>query len=84
MYCYGCMRPLAPDLESREASGAAAADEGPGMVLRCQLCRRLYCFECDAYIHESLHNCPGCECGGTAVAAATGQAGGQRQANGTG
>lgn len=21
----------------------------------------MFCFDCDAYIHESLHNCPGCE-----------------------
>lgn len=23
--------------------------------------RRLFCFDCDAYLHERLHNCPGCE-----------------------
>lgn len=32
------------------------------MVLRCDKgCRQLYCFDCDLYIHESLHVCPGCE-----------------------
>jgi len=73
LYCYGCQRPLAPHLDSSHseaaaaAGGLAAADDGPGMVLRCQLCRRLFCFECDAFIHESLHNCPGCECGGAAM-----------------
>lgn len=28
---------------------------------RCTGCRQLFCFECDLYIHESLHVCPGCE-----------------------
>ncbi len=61
LQCFGCLRPL---------WGAAAADgteedeglERGGMVLRCPSCRQLFCFECDAYVHESLHNCPGCEC----------------------
>ncbi|GMH32946.1 hypothetical protein BSKO_00780 [Bryopsis sp. KO-2023] len=34
-----------------------------GVVLQCKHCRNLFCFECDSYIHSSLHNCPGCECG---------------------
>ena len=21
----------------------------------------MFCYECDNYVHESLHNCPGCE-----------------------
>ena len=33
-------------------------------MLRCDNgCRQLYCFDCDLYIHESLHVCPGCEAG---------------------
>jgi transcription factor Ssl1 len=76
LYCYGCARPLAPQLES---GGDGGTNDGPGMVLRCQLCRRLFCFECDAFVHESLHNCPGCECGG-----AVGGGGGEPQLNGKG
>ncbi|KIY95439.1 hypothetical protein MNEG_12523 [Monoraphidium neglectum] len=79
LYCYGCLRPLAPESDGLDA---AAAEDGPGLVLRCQLCRRLFCFECDAYIHESLHNCPGCECGGAAPAA--GGDGPSAGANGSG
>ena len=33
-----------------------------GVVLRCAAgCQQLYCFDCDLYIHDSLHVCPGCE-----------------------
>jgi len=53
-YCYGCCQPVG------QAPGAV--DQGAGIVVRCPDCRSLFCFDCDAYIHEQLHNCPGCEC----------------------
>lgn len=28
--------------------------------LRCPGCGRVFCLDCDMYVHESLHNCPGC------------------------
>jgi hypothetical protein len=37
------------------------------MVLRCGHCNQLFCFDCDAFIHEILHNCPGCEAAGAPV-----------------
>ncbi|KAL5998601.1 General transcription factor IIH subunit 2 [Asimina triloba] len=27
----------------------------------CPNCKQHFCLDCDIYIHESLHNCPGCE-----------------------
>ena len=26
----------------------------------CQKCKNAFCIECNVFIHESLHNCPGC------------------------
>jgi transcription initiation factor TFIIH subunit 2 len=51
-YCFGCLRALG------RREGGMQAD----MVLSCPQCRQLFCLECDTYVHESLHNCPGCEC----------------------
>lgn len=48
---------LAPG-SSGAADGAGAAAE---MILQCPLCCHVFCFDCDAFVHESLHNCPGCE-----------------------
>lgn len=26
----------------------------------CPLCKESFCIDCDLFIHETLHNCPGC------------------------
>lgn len=30
------------------------------LMERCQKCQQCFCVECNVFIHESLHNCPGC------------------------
>lgn len=52
VHCYGCLS----DLSTSEKE-----DQEPGVVLQCSDCKHLFCFNCDVYVHESLHNCPGCE-----------------------
>ncbi|CAN1307077.1 General transcription factor IIH subunit 2 [Linum perenne] len=32
-----------------------------GPCVSCTKCKQYFCLDCDIYIHESLHNCPGCE-----------------------
>jgi len=72
-YCYGCSSILEAPPVSRLSSGgrtARAAPVGAGLsgskssaiVLRCPECRRIFCLDCDVYVHEQLHSCPGCEC----------------------
>ncbi|XP_058082146.1 general transcription factor IIH subunit 2 [Magnolia sinica] len=47
--CFGCQLSL--------------PNPGSNPVLRvaCPKCKQHFCLDCDIYIHESLHNCPGCE-----------------------
>ncbi|KAH7662672.1 transcription initiation factor TFIIH subunit 2 protein [Dioscorea alata] len=47
--CFGCQQSL--------------GNQGSNSVLyvSCGKCNQLFCLDCDIYIHESLHNCPGCE-----------------------
>ncbi|KAL8198099.1 hypothetical protein R6Q57_024396 [Mikania cordata] len=33
----------------------------PVRCVTCPKCKQFFCLDCDIYIHESLHNCPGCE-----------------------
>ncbi len=59
-YCYGCTAEL---VQADEGGGGeeSLVEEAPGVVVQCPSCKRVFCFECDTYIHESLHNCPGCD-----------------------
>ncbi|KAK9690235.1 hypothetical protein RND81_09G114500 [Saponaria officinalis] len=47
--CFGCMQTL----------------KNPGnkssFCVSCSKCKKFFCLDCDIYIHESLHNCPGCK-----------------------
>lgn len=58
-------RPLCRDSASRVLTRSLFCDAGgnkiTGVRLACPRCRQHFCFDCDLYIHESLHNCPGCE-----------------------
>jgi len=79
-YCYGCYLPLGQqgsshsrDQGSAAAAAAAGSGGGGGVVSRCPDCRNLYCFDCDTFIHEQLHVCPGCEVLPPTLAAASGK-----------
>ncbi|KAM1309754.1 hypothetical protein PS2_006429 [Malus domestica] len=47
--CFGCQQSL------------LNPGNKPGLRVACPKCKQHFCLECDMYIHESLHNCPGCE-----------------------
>ncbi|ESR41729.1 hypothetical protein CICLE_v10011800mg [Citrus x clementina] len=47
--CFGCQQSL------------LSSGNKPGLCVACPKCKKHFCLECDIYIHESLHNCPGCE-----------------------
>ncbi|KAL3530600.1 hypothetical protein ACH5RR_009922 [Cinchona calisaya] len=46
--CFGCQQSL---LNPGNMLGTCVA---------CPKCKLHFCLDCDIYIHESLHNCPGC------------------------
>ncbi|KAM7279781.1 hypothetical protein ACFE04_006915 [Oxalis oulophora] len=47
--CFGCQKSL------------LNPGNKPGLSVTCPKCKKFFCLDCDIYIHESLHNCPGCE-----------------------
>lgn len=47
--CFGCQQSL------------LGVGNKPGPSVSCPKCKQRFCLDCDIYIHESLHNCPGCE-----------------------
>jgi len=67
--CFACLRTFGPSGDSAQVASSANAvksnsDEAEIDTIRyqCPACQMFFCADCDAYIHESLHNCPGCLC----------------------
>ena len=61
--CFGCLKiigckPIATTEEVENKEGAETTEA----ILRfqCPECNNVFCPDCDAYLHETLHNCPGC------------------------
>ncbi|RKP07291.1 Ssl1-like-domain-containing protein [Thamnocephalis sphaerospora] len=52
--CFGCRS----SFETPPQSGALA--QRASDRFRCPECKHLFCLECDLFVHEALHNCPGC------------------------
>ncbi|CAM8927361.1 unnamed protein product [Rhodiola kirilowii] len=50
--CFGCQFSFPKHGNYQNKSSLSVA---------CPKCKQVFCLECDIYIHESLHNCPGCE-----------------------
>lgn len=51
--CFGCQQSLL-------SQGFGAGNKAE-LSVSCPKCKQQFCLDCDMYIHESLHNCPGCE-----------------------
>lgn len=55
--CFACLR-----LIGAPSKATADTEEEGEETLRfqCPDCRNVFCVTCDAFLHETLHNCPGC------------------------
>lgn len=53
--CMACLRPFSSTLETR-------GNIQNTVILRfaCPECESMFCVDCDVFLHESVHNCPGC------------------------
>lgn len=59
-HCYGCAASLRPATEVAAPTDAAAAASTDKILFQCPRCRHLFCIDCDIFVHDALHNCPGC------------------------
>ncbi|CAK9780142.1 TFIIH basal transcription factor complex, subunit SSL1 [Cutaneotrichosporon oleaginosum] len=58
--CFGCNEPF-PSLESLADAPPPTDDTlSPTGRYRCAKCEHDFCMDCDMYVHETLHTCPGC------------------------
>lgn len=53
-HCYGCLL-LFPEGKEGDLEGVVSSR------YRCLQCKEDFCIDCDVFVHEVLHNCPGCE-----------------------
>jgi transcription initiation factor TFIIH subunit 2 len=68
--CFGCLKiigckPIASTTTKNNGdANKGETDEITESILRfqCPECGNVFCPDCDAYLHETLHNCPGCLC----------------------
>ena len=71
--CFACLTPfIAPEpanitISSSKGKGGsepkrtlAVANASNSGKYQCPKCKNQFCLECDIFIHENLHNCPGC------------------------
>mmetsp|Transcript_35763 Transcript_35763/g.75276 ORF Transcript_35763/g.75276 Transcript_35763/m.75276 type:complete len:590 (-) Transcript_35763:75-1844(-) len=62
--CFGCLKVMGcrpvPTRKKRKGS-TEDKDEGEAILrFQCPECHNIFCPDCDAFLHETLHNCPGC------------------------
>jgi len=66
--CFGCLkiigcRPLTAAKKSNGSKKEEGREEGEAILrFQCPECHNIFCPDCDAFLHETLHNCPGCLC----------------------
>lgn len=52
-HCYGCLLQFPSGQEENLMNTSSR--------YQCLKCRNDFCIDCDVFVHEVLHNCPGCE-----------------------
>mmetsp|Transcript_7649 Transcript_7649/g.16659 ORF Transcript_7649/g.16659 Transcript_7649/m.16659 type:complete len:615 (+) Transcript_7649:39-1883(+) len=61
--CFGCLKVIGcrPLKSSTNEASEDRSDEGEAILrFQCPECHNIFCPDCDAFLHETLHNCPGC------------------------
>lgn len=53
-FCYGCLLRFPDGTEDKDSVLTSSR-------YRCGKCENDFCIDCDVFVHEVLHNCPGCE-----------------------
>lgn len=60
--CFSCQIEF-PTIKAQnvDSSGTRSKSNMLSYRFRCSECQKDFCNDCDIFIHETLHNCPGCE-----------------------
>lgn len=65
--CFACLKLIGTTIVADSSSSKSKKNKNGNSkpdeeILRfqCPGCKNVFCADCDAYLHETLHNCPGC------------------------
>jgi transcription initiation factor TFIIH subunit 2 len=60
--CFGCLKVIGTFADPPTGgSKMVEATQGEELLrFQCPQCKNVFCADCDAFLHETLHNCPGC------------------------
>ncbi|EMG50970.1 SSL1 General transcription and DNA repair factor IIH subunit SSL1 [Candida maltosa Xu316] len=58
-YCFGCRLKFPEGVKLGTHKGSL--ESMTSSRYRCPKCKQEFCINCDVFVHEVLHNCPGCE-----------------------
>jgi len=47
-------------LQDGHCFSCQCALKSENLIFKCNKCDKLFCMECDLFIHETVHSCPGC------------------------
>ena len=53
--CFACLKWI-----GLQPTNSNKHDSPEILRFQCPNCKNIFCADCDAFLHESLHNCPGC------------------------
>lgn len=67
--CFGCLKIIgctpvnnAERMSNRSIEEKNREEREAILRFMCPECHNIFCPDCDAFLHETLHNCPGCLC----------------------
>lgn len=58
--CFACGVTFVSEVQEKSSPDDNAPDQIIKNCSKCTLCQNIFCLDCDIFIHESLHFCPGC------------------------
>lgn len=59
--CYGCLLLFPEGIKDISKERKDILESMTSSRYRCKKCHNDFCIDCDVFVHEALHNCPGCE-----------------------
>ncbi len=65
--CFSCLKvigiqPVEDESNTKKNKGKriGSNDGASSLRFQCPDCKNVFCADCDSFLHETLHNCPGC------------------------